>query len=215
MAHLFRAPWEEVENRADCCSRPNANDVRSLWPTPRKRVPCTQRNRERKYRGLLPDDSVLMAADGSASAEAQRSTREHAIRLLARREHSRREICGKLAGRGHAPEVVEIVVDALVEQGLQSDARFVEMFVRSGLARRHGPLKIRAGLRARGVDNELVEAALGSVADWVSVARQALRKRFGEEPARGRSEWGRRARFLAGRGFSSDVVARVLGDMAI
>ena len=159
-------------------------------------------------------DGGVNADDGSAAADAKSLARAQAIRLLARREHSRRELCGKLTRRGHALEVAEIVVDELAEQGLQSEARFVEVFVRTALARGQGPLKIRAGLRARGVDGGLAEGALDSATDWDALARAALSKRFGEGPAQGRSEWGRRARFLAGRGFPSDVVAKVLGDMS-
>ena len=130
--------------------------------------------------------------------------------LLARREHARRELQRKLAGRGHSPELAESVIADLASAGLQSDERFAEVFVRSAVERGHGPLKIRAGLRERGVDGDVALAGLGDN-DWCDRAVMAVGKRFGQEMARDRADWAKRARFLASRGFPSDVVSRVLG----
>ena len=77
-----------------------------------------------------------------------------------RREHSRTELQRKLAARGHAAEVIEATLAELAAHGLQSDARFIESYVRSALARGHGERKIRAGLRERGIDCHLLPAGL-------------------------------------------------------
>lgn len=151
--------------------------------------------------------------DGEAVPDAHQRQRavESAIRLLARREHSSLELRRKLESRGHAAEMVEGVVAEVVANGFQSDARFAESFVRSRLARGQGMLKIRAGLRDRGIDANLVAATLDLDDDeWCRLATGALRKRFGDTPPHDHAEWAKRARFLARRGFSNAIAARVV-----
>ena len=139
--------------------------------------------------------------------------RNTAVRLLGRREHSRFELERKLGSRGHAQELVERVVGDLADAGLQSDERFAESFVHSALGRGHGPARIRARLRERGVEDDIASANLDLGDDeWRELATRAVRKRFGQTPPLDRADWAKRARFLAGRGFSADVTARVVGS---
>ena len=137
--------------------------------------------------------------------------REHAIRLLARREHSLRELRRKLASRGHDADIVEEALAEVARDGVQSDARFAEGYVRSAIGRGHGPVKIRADLRARGIDAEGAAKALDTDADWLRLACTALAKRFRAQPPADRKEWARQARFLAGRGYPADVAASAIG----
>ena len=138
--------------------------------------------------------------------------RDAAVRYLARREHSRFELARKLGSRGHPHDLIEEIVGNLAGDGLQSDDRFAQAFVRSALGRGQGPLKIRAGLTERGVDSDLASAHVDLDADvWRERAGCALRKRFGPAPAENRADWAKRARFLTRRGFPSDVAAKVLG----
>ena len=153
---------------------------------------------------------------GSASASEEPSGHETfgaAVRLLARREHSRVELRRKLRTRGHAPEAVELALARLGEYGYQSDARFAESFVRSRVDRGQGRLKIGAALRERGIGDDIASALLDlGESEWRRLATSALHKRFGDAAPGGRAEWAKRARFLAGRGFTSDVVSRVLDE---
>ena len=147
-----------------------------------------------------------MAADPVAAAQ------DLALRLLARREHSRLELRRKLASRGHAPETTEAVVSALAAKGLQSDERFTAAYVRMALDRGHGEHKIRAALRERGIDAALAASAIAVDAEgWRQRAIAALHKRFGEAAPDSAAAWSKRTRFLAGRGFGSATVAAVVG----
>ena len=146
--------------------------------------------------------------------ERRALVRDAAVRLLARREHSRFELARKLGSRGHPDDLIEETVGNLTRAGLQSDDRFAQVFVRSALGRGQGPLKIRAGLAERGIDSGVASAYFDLDADeWSDRAAGALRKRFGSVPVENRADWARRARFLAGRGFPSDVVAKALGSL--
>ena len=152
-------------------------------------------------------------ANAEAEARAAATAKEAAVRLLARREHSRLELHRKLTGRGHPPSVVEAALAALAEGGLQSDERFAASYARTALERGHGEHKIRAALRQRGVEPALASGVLALDAEaWRQRAATAVRKRFGHAPPETATEWAKRARFLAGRGFGSAVAAAAAGD---
>ena len=54
-----------------------------------------------------------------------------AVGLLARREHSAQELCGKLISKGYPEELVSRALEQLAGRGSLSDARFAEVFARS------------------------------------------------------------------------------------
>lgn len=138
-----------------------------------------------------------------------------AVGMLARREHTRQEIRDKLAQRGLEAEVVTGVIETLLKDGLLSEERFAEQFVRQRVERGDGPLKIRIEMQRRGVEEEQVELQLEAVeADWRELAENARRKRFGDEIPAEYAERARQARFLQGRGFGMEQIRRVLkGDI--
>ncbi len=124
------------------------------------------------------------------------------------------ELERKLARSAGALGGLQSVLDDLSELGLQSDERFASEFVRARVARGQGPQKIRAELAARGITAQLAERALEtSGQDWLGLARAAHDKRFGDLPVCDRREWARRARFLAARGFPTDLVARLMDEI--
>ena len=154
---------------------------------------------------------ALQDVEESTQPRAGQHPYDVAIRLLARREHSLAELERKLAARGHTPDAVATTLAKLVADGYQSDGRFAESFIRSRLGRGQGVLKIRADLRERGIDDDMAATLLDlGDDDWRQMATNALYKRFGESPPQNRAEWAKRARFLTGRGFPSDVVSRVI-----
>ena len=139
--------------------------------------------------------------------------RDTAIRLLARREHSADELRRKLKRRGYAQTIVDQVIATLSNAASVSDARFAESFVRVRSERGQGPLRNRAELRERGVTDVLVDEVLTTTSEfWLERANRARAKRFGSAAPASRDEWNRQARFLAQRGFPSDLIYRALGD---
>jgi regulatory protein len=135
--------------------------------------------------------------------------RERALAMLARREHTRAEMMRKLSPHSESPEQVEQLLDALVARGWLSEARFAESRANT-LARKFGSRKIEHDLRSRGVSAEVVEQTVArSFAQELDNCRAAWQRKFGVPPQNA-AERGRQMRFLAGRGFSADVVRRVL-----
>lgn len=60
--------------------------------------------------------------------------REHTIALLARREHSQLELKQKLLNKGYKLSEVETLIISLAVEGLQSDERYTEIYVRQRIA---------------------------------------------------------------------------------
>jgi regulatory protein len=132
-----------------------------------------------------------------------------ALRYLVRREHSRAELARKLAPHAESPAALEALLDDLLARKQQSDARFAEERARV-LSRKFGGARIRHDLRSKGVRDEII-AGVSALADELERARAILERKY-REPAANREERARRARFLQGRGFSLDVITRLLRD---
>ena len=131
-----------------------------------------------------------------------------ALRHLVRREHSRAELARKLAPRAESPQALEALLDELVSRKQVSDERYADERARS-LARKYGPAKIRHDLRSKGIADDVVERV--SAEGELERARAVLERKY-REPATSREERAKRGRFLQSRGFSTDVIARLLRD---
>ena len=150
--------------------------------------------------------------EAQAGEADERTVRTAALALLAGREFGRAELARRLERRGYPAVVVAAVVEGLAAERLLDEARFVEQFIRQHAGRGHGPVRIRAELRERGVPEADIEAGLEAAGeDWVAGAREARRRRFGLSPPGDYPERARQARFLQYRGFTSEQIRAALG----
>lgn len=164
----------------------------------------------------LSEDLIGVPEDGfQRDPEAEyRAALDSAVRSLGQREHGRQELVRKLRRKGHDPVLIDRVMAYLLEHDLQSDARFAEGFIRSRVQRGYGPMKIRQELASRGIGERELEDQLTEPSEfWESVAEAGLAKKFGHRPG-DREDWAVQARFLARRGFPSDLIYRVLGSQS-
>jgi regulatory protein len=140
-----------------------------------------------------------------------RDAYEMALGLLARREHSTREIALKLARKGVGVAERRETLRELQRRDYQNDRRFGEMLVRTRLATGHGPRWILAELAAHGIDARTGQALLEAVApDWPALARAQLRRRYGQTPPASPAERAKRVAYLVRRGFDVTTVQSVL-----
>ena len=104
-------------------------------------------------------------ATGSVSEDAGPQRDEQAktvcLRLLTVRARTRAELAGKLEERGYPEDVSTRVLDRLADVGLIDDEDFAQQWVRS----RHvnagkGKRALAVELRRKGVDDEVIDAAL-------------------------------------------------------
>lgn len=136
--------------------------------------------------------------------------RERALRLLARREHSRAELARKLRTYASPEEELETLLEDLSRRKFLSDERYAESRAHA-LSRKYGAARIAHELRAKGLGKELAEQASGVArATEVERAREIWRKKFRVAP-RTREERARQMRFLQSRGFSFDAIRAVVG----
>ena len=138
-----------------------------------------------------------------------RDPRRVAERILAARDHGRRELGRKLLARGFGAAEVERVLDDLQRENLLNDEKFAASLTRQALERGRGLSYARAQLAAKGVRSEAPAATL---ADEVASLRSLLARRQVDPSAL--TDRGKRAkmlRFLSGRGYSSAAIARAFG----
>lgn len=137
-----------------------------------------------------------------------------AVRLLAMREYARRELAEKLQQRGYQRDEVETLLDGLEQQGLLSDERFAEGFVRRRRERGLGPRRIRVELEGHGVSEALIEAQLPAenAAEWLPALRRVHEKKFGQSLPSGQAELAKRTRFLQFRGFTWDQIQQLFSQ---
>jgi len=137
----------------------------------------------------------------------KRSAYDKALGLLARREHSRRELKLKLRQGGYAGDEAGDALDRLGEQHYQDDDRFGEMLVRSRASQGYGPLRLRAELKSHGLSDARIRQLLDEAGiDWAASAAAQLRRRYGATAVPDPSERARRAQFLLRRGFPAATV---------
>jgi regulatory protein len=124
-----------------------------------------------------------------------------------RREHSRDELARKLAPYAESSEILEGLLRELESKKQLSNERFAEARTRQ-LARKYGAARIRHDLNSKGVSKETTERTVAELDD-VAKAKEILARKYGA-PATSREEHAKRARFLQRRGFSFEVVRRLL-----
>lgn len=151
------------------------------------------------------EDSAALDAEGIKKAKAY--VRLRLMNLLARREYSVLELERKL---GELPYFDEALA-RLQGQGLQSDLRFAESYLRSKSQQGRGPVRIRQELRQKGIPDAVIAGVFAEQKiDWFAIAADVYQRKYKDIPSVDIREKAKRARFLSGRGFSFDMVNDLL-----
>ena len=100
----------------------------------------------------------------STSESQEEQARALCLRLLTVRARTRAELAAQLVKRGYPDDLSERVLDRLTDVGIVDDRDFAEQWVRS----RHvnagkGKRALVSELRTKGVDDEVITAALADV----------------------------------------------------
>lgn len=160
-----------------------------------------------------PELNALLDAE-----EVERATGS-ALRFLAYRPRSTREVTDRLRQRGYSDQAIDGAIEKLRGWRYLDDREFARFWVENRLEYRpSGSRRLRQELRQKGVDGEVVEQAIEAVeADELPAAIELARKRA--ERLRGLDPITRRRRlagFLQRRGYGWDIVKpaidQVLGE---
>ena len=141
--------------------------------------------------------------------KAELSLRGRALQALARRELSRAELHAKLMPHVTETDDVGMLLDDLEKRGWLSDARALEQTVRIRSAR-FGTQRIAHELRQKGIGDELISAAIPQLKEGELEAARAVWHRKFATPPQDQKEKAKQVRFLQSRGFSMDVIFKVM-----
>jgi len=151
----------------------------------------------------------------STAIERRKTIEQICLRLLARREHSQRELLDKLALRGFNRDEAELVIGEMAEQSWQNDERYAECYVRQRIASGYGPIRIRYELQQRGIDAVDLDAQVEEQGGWQHLLLDVYRNKYDDDQSLTQNEWLKRSRFLQQRGFSGEMIKRLFIKMKI
>jgi regulatory protein len=147
--------------------------------------------------------------------ETEEQLHDAAIKILMRRAHSISEMKKALARRCEDEELVKSTVERLKRENLLDDSRYAKQFIRHRTEyRKQGQYRMARDLRARGVPDRHIEAALKDAAancDPAALVRQRIERKL--RLFRGEIDQKKLAslyRSLLAAGFSSDIIRREL-----
>ncbi|MCB1255129.1 MAG: regulatory protein RecX [Austwickia sp.] len=174
---------------------------------------ATRRTRSaRSSRSMPPEDP----AGRDPEPDPHDVARQMVLRQLTMAPRSRAELEKKLAQRGCDEQVARVVLDRMEEVGLVDDEAYAGMLVRSrqsgrGLARR----ALRAELRKKGVQTDVIEEAVGQVSedDERDEARRLVDKKLrGMAGLDAQVQARRLAGMLARKGYGGEVAYSVIRE---
>ncbi|PPD32361.1 MAG: RecX family transcriptional regulator [Methylomonas sp.] len=151
----------------------------------------------------------------STPTERRQQIEAVCLRLLARREHSQKELLDKLALRGFMRDESLPVIQAMAEQNWQNDLRYAECYLRQRIATGYGPVRIRYELQQRGIDDADLDAQAEEQGGWQNLLLDVYARKYDDEKSLSQNEWLKRSRFLQQRGFSGEMIKRLFGELKI
>jgi regulatory protein len=147
--------------------------------------------------------------------ESEEELYDYALRALMRRAHSVHEMKQKLMRRADSELLAQVVLARLKEGGKLDDARYAKQFTRGRAeVRKQGKYRIARDLRARGVPDRHINAAIAESAestDEAGVVRQRIERKL--RSFRGEisdKKFASLYRSLLAAGFPSETIRREL-----
>lgn len=145
---------------------------------------------------------------------------DRAIRILAMRDHSEKELRRKLVAPiltkngpepiDAPPDEVDKVVAWCQESHYLDDARFTRQFIASRSRKGYGPARIRQELNQKGIDRgDIDQAMYDCEIDWMALAREQAERKYGEPLPTVFAEKVKVQRFLLNRGYLMEDIQQI------
>lgn len=135
-----------------------------------------------------------------------------AIRLLARREHSRLELFNKLINYTDQTQLIDQLLDYCTENNYLNNQRYADSYLRLRSQKGFGLQRIKQELNTKGIHPKLIQQALlNEPQDWFLLALLTYQKKYHDKLNKTvfleyQKESAKRYRFLSYRGFSQDEI---------
>ena len=140
---------------------------------------------------------------------------DRAVRMLAERSCSRREIERKLTLARFDPDVTDLVLFKLEKANLLNDREFAMQWVHSR-SRKYGASRIRQELRTKGIDEDIASEILEDLSEEDQLRQAvalAVKKIRSLQPSCEEKKWKQRiTSFLVRRGYSWDLALKAFEE---
>jgi regulatory protein len=137
------------------------------------------------------------------------------LKMLARRELSEAQIRARLARKEHDADAIDAAITRLRDERAIDDARVAEAIARTETSiRRRGKLRVRMQIERAGIAKAIAKQAVDAVFDTIdddALIEASLKKRLrGRDTIADDREYQRLYRYLAGQGFESERILKLL-----
>lgn len=140
---------------------------------------------------------------------------DRAVRMLAERSCSRREIERKLTLARFDPDVTDLVLFKLEKENLLNDREFAVQWVHSR-SRKYGASRIRQELRTKGIDGDIASEILEDLSEEEQLCQAvalAVKKIRSLQSSCEEKKWKQRiTAFLVRRGYSWDLALKAFEE---
>lgn len=137
------------------------------------------------------------------------SLKARALRFLASREHSARELAAKLLPYVEEGDDIESLIQWLQEKGFLSEKRFAEAYARRK-ATRYGSRKILYELQNHHLPDSVIQEVTETLEETELQRALALWERKFGKPPETLPEKAKQIRFLQQRGFSGNIIRQII-----
>ena len=137
--------------------------------------------------------------------------KKRALHLLEKQDRSERNLRDKLKEGGYSEDVIDIAIDYINEYGYLDDARMAASHIRFYQDSR-SKQRLKQDLLSKGIASDVIDRVLEEeyTADEGALIEALLVKKHYDKENATYEDRAKMYRFLAGRGFSSDSINRVL-----
>ncbi|MGN1098060.1 MAG: regulatory protein RecX [Clostridia bacterium] len=140
--------------------------------------------------------------------------RERAIKIVALKDRTEKELRDKLAEKGYSDEEIDDAVEFMKSYNYINDESYAEKYVADGInLRGHGPRRIKTELLRRGISRDIAEAALENIeAEPRERLEEIMERRFAAADLGNPKERNRIFGYFARRGYSSHDIWGVINS---
>jgi len=164
----------------------------------------------------LPDELVTQIE----REEKYIAIREQSWRYLSRRMHSKKELSDKLKAKGYNIEYIDRIIFELEDKNYLNDDFFARQVVSDEMnLKKNGPVLIKNKLLKKGIENSLISLIIDELYDermqyqncrYIAEKKYNFLKNNDDHSLRNKL-----GRFLIQKGYSWDVINRVISEMEI
>lgn len=137
-----------------------------------------------------------------------------AMRFLAARMYTSREIFDRLRKKGYSIELAEEIVSELISEGFIDDRRFAEFYISDSINIGYkGVYRIKQELLRKGVPASIIDRAIENAeVDSLEALREYVKQKLSTTEIETRKDYERFRAMLARRGYSLSEIREVLSE---